>query len=151
MNLIKSIVSFLLAFIFLSQIVSCGRKESSPVPTPLIDSVAQDPSFRMGKWYSVSNGAGFNFTTNPLLDTIWFINDTLAGWTNTGGNPYVFCKTYFNGPLYIVSIAPNPFDTAKMDTGIAQCGMTMGGDTFILYRPTSNFGLFMEKFLKLKQ
>ena len=149
-QLFKSIVGWLLVLFLLSNVISCSRKESLPAPTPLVDSVAQDPSFRMGKWYSVSNGAGFNFTTNPLLDTIWFISDSLAGWTNYGGNPYVFRTTYFNGPYYIVVVAPNPLNTTEMDTSIIECGMTAIGDTFTLYKPTSTNGIFRENFLKLK-
>ena len=104
----------------------------------------------MGKWYSVSNGAGFNFTSNPLLDTIWFISDSLAGWTCYGGSPYVFRVTYFNGPYQIISLSPDPNDTAKIDTGKLNCAMTASGDTFVLYKPTINYTVFNEKFVKVK-
>ena len=150
MKSIKKIFTGLFVFALLLQMFSCGKKETGPSVVPLQDSVAQDLSYRLGKWYSISNGAGYNFTTNPLLDTIWFISDSTAGWTNYGGNPYVFRTTYFNGPYELISIAPDPFYTAKMDTGSIKCAMTIGGDTFVLYRPASNNTLFVEEFLKLK-
>jgi|GEM_PF-3011304 hypothetical protein len=150
MKLIKYTLACLVTIAFLIHVLSCGKKEQPSAPIPLIDSVAQDPAFRLGKWYSISNGAGFNFVTNPLLDTIWFISDSFAGWTNYGGNPYVFRTTYFNGLYYIVTVAPNPFDTVKLDTSSIQCGMTTTGDTFILFKPTSNSGIFRESFLRLK-
>jgi hypothetical protein len=147
MQAIKYIFARLLILIFLSHLLSCGKKEQR---TSYADIVAQDPSYRMGKWRSVSNGAGFNFTTNPLLDTIWFISDSLAGWS-FGGRPYLFRATYFSGIYSIVYLAPNPLDTVKIDTTIQQCGMTTSGDTFTIYWPISGlYEVFPEEYVKVK-
>ena len=147
-QLFKSIVGWLLVLFLLSNVISCSRKESLPAPTPLVESVAQDPSFRMGKWYSVSNGAGFNFTTNPLLDTIWFISDSIAGWSAFGGNPYVFWPTYFPDPYHIIYIAPDPLNTTKIDTVSHECGMS--GDTLLIIWPANNYQVFPEHYVKMK-
>jgi hypothetical protein len=146
MKPIKYTIGCLLALAFLSHIISCGKQGG--YASAYTDRVAQDPSYRIGKWYSVSNGAGFNFSTNPLLDTIWFTSDSLAGWSAFGGNPYVFWPTYFSDPNHIIYIAPDPLDTSKRDTVFHECGMI--GDTFIIYWPTSNFQVFDEHYLKMK-
>ena len=151
MQLIKRLIKVLLPIIFLTQTISCTKNSTqNGNPIKYADRVAQDSSYRKGKWYSISNGAGYNFTINPLTDTVWFISDSVAGWTNCGGNPYLFCTTYFNGPYYLIRISPDILNPSKIDTVIIQCGMTLTGDTFALYRVTSDFGVFPEEFLKLK-
>ena len=148
MNRIRNTGFCLILFGFFSHIISCGKKDSSPAPTPLIDSVAQDASYRIGKWYSVSNGAGYNFSSNPLLDTIWFTSDTTAGWTDFGGNPWLFRPTYFLDPYHIVYITPDPIHSGKIDTISHEC--VMSGDTFIIYWDESNYEVFPEHYLKMK-
>jgi hypothetical protein len=116
--------------------------------------VAQDSAYRKGKWYSISNGQGFNFNTNRLLDTIWFISDSLAGWnynTNTP-NVYVIRKTYFSDYFHICIIAPDPNYISEMDTFIYQCAMTTTGDTFGIYWPEPLPGppFFNEMYVKVK-
>ncbi|MCW3128215.1 MAG: hypothetical protein JWO03_3873 [Bacteroidetes bacterium] len=115
--------------------------------------VAQDLSYRLGKWYSISDGAGYGFTESPLLDTIWFISDTLAGWSHFvphDPHAYAFRKTYFQRNNYIVFLAQNPLDTLKTDTVVNQCGMTVTGDTFVIYWDTGFGDLFPEHYLKKK-
>jgi hypothetical protein len=150
MKIIKFLFVSLFVLVLLGHFFSCAKKDSPSVPKPLADSVAQDFSYRTGKWYSVSNGAGFNFSTNPLLDTIWFVSDSVAGWSAFGGHPYVFWPTYFSDAFHIVYITPDPLDTTKLDTVVHECGMTTHGDTFVVYWPTSSYQVFPEHYVKMK-
>jgi len=145
----KNLVFFAMTF-FAIHFYSCKKDHGRTTP-PIVyaDRVAQDSAYRIGKWYSVSNGAGYNFTSNPLLDTIWFISDSMAGWTGFGGNPYVFRPTFFKGTNSIVYITQNPLDTNKIDTIIHQCAMTSVGDTFIIYWFVTGYRVFPECYLKM--
>ena len=147
---IKYFICGLFGTIFLLNIIACGKKNPELVTIHYIDRVAQDSSFRLGKWCSVSDGAGFHFTSNPLLDTIWFVGDSLAGWSNWGVSPYLFRPTYFSGPDSIVYVTPDPFITGTLDTSYHECGMTQTGDTFIIFWVTSNYQVFGEHYVKLK-
>jgi hypothetical protein len=94
---------------------------------------AEDLNYRLGKWYSVTDSGTTSQSRNTNLDTIWFINDTLAGWTGFGGNPYSFFKTYISPKsIYnMVYIAPDQITTGKMDTCVHQFGFS--GDTLTLF------------------
>jgi hypothetical protein len=50
----KHIIGCLFALIDLLHILACGKRDQQLTPTPLVDSVAQDPTYRLGKWYSVT-------------------------------------------------------------------------------------------------
>jgi hypothetical protein len=129
---IKNIVITLAICIFLVLAMSCKKKGQGTITYQ--NRVAQDPSYRMGKWYSIMPWT--NQGANPNLDTIWFINDTLAGWsTFVPGNLYAYAyyKTYFPDLYHIAIIAPDPTVTGKIDTGINECGMTASGDTFAIF------------------
>jgi hypothetical protein len=128
----ESLALCLCVLFFLTCIVSCKRGSES---TKYLDRVAQDEGYRLGKWYSVSDTSGDAVRQiNSLLDTIWFINDTLAGWTGFGGgNPYLYRTTYFPDPFHIVFLAQDIQNPNKIDTATNQCGMTAIGDTFIIY------------------
>ena len=122
-------------------------------PPPLYQNrVAQDPSYRMGKWYSVSDTTNDSkLEVNSLLDTIWFINDTLAGWTGFIPNQphnYSFWTTYFLGANYIVYLAPNIQNPAKIDTIIHQCAMS--GDTFVMVWDLTTYPAQTQSYLKAK-
>jgi hypothetical protein len=83
----------LLTAAFLLLVFSC-HKNNTPKPVQYLDRVAQDTAYRFGKWYSVTPWT--NQYYSPYLDTIWFINDTLAGWTGfvlDSPNAYAFRKS----------------------------------------------------------
>ena len=150
-QLLKYVACVLIVFVSLLHILSCSRQESTPAPIPLADSVAQNPSYRLGTWYSVTDsGSVPGYNHNTKLDTIWFINDSIAGWSGFGGNPYVYWPTYFSDPYHIVYVAPDPINTSKLDTDVHECGMTTKGDTFVVYWQLSNFQLLDEHYLKVK-
>jgi hypothetical protein len=147
---IRYTIGHLLALVFLLHIVSCGKQGG--YTSAYVDKVAQDPSYRMGKWYSVTDSGSIpGYNHNTRLDTIWFISDSLAGWSGFGGNPYVYWPTYFAGPYNIVYVASNPLDTTQKDTVLHQCGMTTVGDTFVIYWliPLGN-EVLAEHYIKMK-
>jgi hypothetical protein len=151
MRAIKYSLGCVCFLVFLSQILSCSKKESPPPPTPLADSVAQDPAYRLGKWYSITDSGSIpGYNHNTRLDTIWFMGDSLAEWSGFGGNPYVSWPTYFSGPYHIVYIAPDPLHTGKFDTVLHECGMTLGGDTFTIYWPIVGNQVLVEEYIKKK-
>jgi hypothetical protein len=152
METIKSTVTFLLVLSLLAILSSCTKDKAEMAPVPpvrYIDRVAQDLNYRLGKWYSISDGAGYGFTRSPLLDTICFISDSIAGWTGFGGQPYSYFKTYFKDPFHIVHLVPDPNIVGKIDTGINECGMTLTGDTFTIFWD-DGYGTFPESYLKKK-
>ncbi len=111
-----------------------------------------DNSFRLGKWYSITDSGTTSQTHNTSLDTIWFINDTLAGWTGFGGNPYSYFKTYIDPKsIYnLVYLVPDPNDYTRFDTAIHQFGFTPTGDTLTIYWSFSTSPPQAEEYLKMK-
>ena len=94
---IKTIIYILFVLIALEGIGSCTKENNMSPPIHYSNRVAQDFTYRKGKWYSISDGAGYGFTVSPLLDTIWFVSDSIAGWTHsvpTDLHAYSFRKTY---------------------------------------------------------
>jgi hypothetical protein len=89
-----------------------------------------------------------------LLDTIWFISDSLAGWNFNPNIPsaYELRKTYFPDYLHICIISPDPVYPGQMDTSIYQCATTVTGDTFGIYWPEPSPGppFFDELYVKVK-
>ena len=136
------VISFMLVALF-----SCHKPQ-----TVYQNRVAQDASYRMGKWYSVSDTMGdASIGVNSLLDTIWFINDTLAGYT--GFVPYqprvyVFWKTYFSDASDIVYLAPNVQNPSHIDVISHQCAMS--GDTFVIWWDLNAQPPQVERYLKMK-
>jgi len=112
---------------------------------------AEDPSFRLGKWYSVTDSGTTVLSNNTNLDTIWFINDTLAGWTDCGGNPYAFFKTYVSPQsIYNLVVIAIDRNTGQPDTSMRQFGFTPTGDTLGIYW-NLGFGTFaLEQYVKMK-
>jgi hypothetical protein len=107
----------------------------------------------LGKWYSISDTIGDSkLGINSLLDTIWFINDTLAGWTGFGGNPYSFFKTYISPQsIYnIVDIVPDPYTIGQMDTAIHKFGFSPQGDTMTIWWDFTRTPPLTEQYLKMK-
>jgi len=117
---------------------------------------AYDPSFRLGKWYSISDTTGDSqMGINSLLDTIWFINDTLAGWTGFipyQPHEYAFFKTYIEPKSItnLIYIAPNVSIPGKMDTDVHQFGFTPIGDTLTIYWDFTRSPPLVEQYLKKK-
>jgi hypothetical protein len=154
MLIIKKFASMLLIAICIL-LSSCYKDKSTDTKsqTKYINRLAQEPDFRIGKWYSISDGKGFGFTRSPLLDTIWFISDSIAGWTGRSPNPnsneYVFTKTFFPDVSHIASLFPNSNDPFKVDTVLLQCNTTFSGDTFSIFWQ-QGWGMlpFQQSFLK---
>jgi hypothetical protein len=113
---------------------------------------AENPGFRIGKWYSVTDSGTTSQSRNTNLDTIWFISDTLAGWTGFGGNPYSFFKTYVSMQnIYnIVYIAPNPSILGKMDTDIHRFAFTPTRDTLAIWWDDFTDPPQVERYVKMK-
>jgi hypothetical protein len=133
MRPIKACIIAIILCVFIIAAISCKKKEQNK-PIVYADRIVQDSAYRIGKWYSIMPWT--NQSVSPYLDTIWFINDTLAGWSAfVPDSPYAysFRKTYFPDIYHIAMIAPDPMISGKMDTGINECGMTATGDTFAIY------------------
>ncbi len=139
------ILTFILLF------VSCGKSKQSGTIYPY--PMTQIPGYRIGKWCVTP---WVDQTINQYSDTIWFINDTLAGWTGfvlDSPNAYAFRKTYFTDPLHIAVIAPGASwqPPGTIDTTISQCGMTaLGSDTFVIYNQNGAFNLTQVRYVKVK-
>lgn len=140
----------ILFFILLFMSCDKSKQNNTIYPYPM----TQIPGYRIGKWYSVTPWT--NQTISPYLDTIWFINDTLAGWTGTvldSPNVYTFRKTYFPDPVHIAVIGPGVSwqPPGTIDTTISQCGMTaLGSDTFVIYNQNGAFNLTQVRYVKIK-
>ena len=156
----KTILFLLLIIALLAQVGSCTKDYANlniihqDTTIHYQNRVAQDSNYRKGKWYSISDGAGYGFTVSPLLDTIWFISDSLAGWTHTvpsNVHAYSFRKTYFKDNYHIVFLAQNVDTPSKMDSVVLLCGITsLSQDTFCIF--WYNWGqLFQENYVKLKE
>ena len=126
----KFVLLFAVMIIVLS---SCHREGTRYHDTQA--QFANDPNFRLGKWYSVADVGMTLPSYDARLDTIWFINDTTAGWTGFGGHPYSFFKTYVDPEnLYnLIYVAPNVDDPNKLDTVGHQFGFTRTGDTLTIF------------------
>ncbi len=100
---------------FLIALGSCKHDKTYPNTQ---SQFAYDPNYRIGKWYSITDSGTTSQTHNTNLDTIWFINDSLAGWTGFLANPhqYVFWKTYIDPKsIYnIIYLAPDYMDTTQV-------------------------------------
>ena len=145
----KWISTVIVGFLFVLVSGSCHRE--NPYPN-LQTQFVKDLGFRLGKWYSITDSGTTSQTHNTSLDTIWFVNDTLAGWTGFGGHPYVFYKTYFDPKsIYnIIYIAPDPIISRKMDTCMHQYGFTHTGDTLTIYWNFTTNPPQVERYLKMK-
>lgn len=113
---------------------------------------AYDPNYRIGKWYSVSDVGMTLSSYNARLDTIWFINDSLAGWTGFKSNQheYVYWKTYVDPKsIYnLIYLAPDLSDTTQTDTISHQFGFN--GDTMTIYWNFWTTPPQTERYLKMK-
>ena len=156
---IKTLFFLFMIIALLAQVGSCTKDHTDiniihqDTTIHYQNRVAQDFNYRKGKWYSISDGAGYSFTISPLLDTIWFVSDSMAGWTHfvpTDVHAYSFRKTYFKDFYHLVFLAPNIDTPTKFDTAIIQCGMTVSGDTFALYWDYG-YVVFPERYVKLKE
>jgi len=146
----KSLFLTGILFVCFLYLISC-HKDKTNSNTPAIvwqDRMVQDSAFRMGKWYSVTPWT--NQSNNPNLDTIWFINDTLAAWTGFGGNPYTYCKTYFPDLYHIIILNPILQNPTKIDTVKVECAMNAGQDTFGIYWPQGLESPLLELYVKKK-
>jgi hypothetical protein len=116
------------------------------------DRIVQDTAFRFGKWRSVTPLT--NQSTNPNLDTIWFINDTLAGWTGfvSNSNAYLFSRTYFPDMYHITHVYPDFNYPSRTDSVTLQCGMNFAQDTFAIYWSSGApyLPFYIEKYVKAK-
>ncbi len=146
MHHIKIKNTIILLFLFF--IISCKKNFPTKINIQYEDRVAQDTNYRKGKWYSTMPWT--NQAINPDLDTIWFINDSLAGWTGQGGNPYVFWKTYFPDPYHIAVIRPGVSwqPPGTIDTVISECGMSATGDTFDIWDKNGAFNTILYQYVK---
>lgn len=129
----------------------CKKEKPNNQQVVYVDRIAQDLNYRLGKWYSVSNGAGYGMTYNPLLDTIWFVSDSGAEWIGYGLSSYTYRTTYFTSPYIMVTLGQDRIDTSKLDTTYLNCGATVSNDTFAIYWPLSSGSTFPEQFVKLKE
>lgn len=138
MQTIKSLLLFLL----ICSLLSCHHDK----PVRYRNRIAEDLNYRIGKWYSVSNDT-IHFSK---LDTIWFINDTMAGWTGFAADPhqFVFRKTYFVNTYYLYRLFPNVDTPTKTDTIIQQCAMNATQDTLGLYWSDGFHALLLEQYVK---
>jgi hypothetical protein len=162
---IKSLFSLLIALCTLMQIASCTKEvTSTPLvkPKPIVQPVkpkkpyfnrlAQDSNYRKGKWYSVSDGAGYGFSTDPLLDTIWFISDSLAGWTGFAkcNNCYTYMQTYFPYTYQIAYKITHPVTKQLVEIRV-NCFTSFNDDTITLVKQgNGNDPAFYEQFVKKK-
>lgn len=149
----KDISKIIIAFLMLGLVVieACHHDEVKQYPNKQ-NEFAYDPNYRYGKWYSISDVGMTLPTYNARLDTIWFINDTLAGWTGFGGHPYVFWKTYIDPTsIYnLVYLAPNWDDSTKTDTVVHQFGFSPKGDTLTIWWDFTRQPPLTESYLKKK-
>ena len=151
----RSLSFFIVFFAIALYGVSCTKDKTASNTNAFFWSnrLAQDSAFRMGKWYSISDGVGFNFSNSPLLDTIWFLPGSIAGWSHfVPYNPYAFAfrTTFFPDNYHIAYLVHNLADTNKIDTVILQCGMNATQDTFGIYWPEASFKVFLEQYVKRK-
>jgi hypothetical protein len=118
--------------ILLIGLISCKHDKGYPNTQ---SQFAYDPNYRIGKWYSISDVGITLPSYNARLDTVWFISDTLAGWTGfkTDQHQYVFWKTYIDPKsIYnLIYLAPDYMDTTKIDTISHQFGFNE--DTMTIY------------------
>ena len=145
MHRIKNFAIAIAVSTFLIQATSCKKKEQAALPYE--DRVAQDPSYRIGKWHAILPQA-----LNQYSDTIWFVNDTLTGWFGlVADSPtvYAFYKTYFPDPNHIAIITPAASwqKPGTMDTTISSCGMTIAGDTFGIYW-RNGYNIILQEYVK---
>lgn len=144
------IIATILFSIFFS---SCHKEEKKEQQKKYINRIAEDLQYRLGKWYCVTDmQKEYNMTRNSFLDTVWFISDSVAGWTGfspDGSNNYEYRKTYFRDYFHLIFLAQNPIDTNKIDTATYQCGITPIGDTMTIYW-RDLWGSYPEQYLKKK-
>jgi hypothetical protein len=142
-------ISIAAILIILFWVFSCS-KPSQPYPQ---QEFASDLNFRLGKWYSISDTVGdFKLGVNSLLDTIWFINDALAGWTGFvpyQPRAYVFWKTYVDPKsIYnLIYLAPDNLNPSLTDTVSHQ--FSVNGDTLTILWD-SGPPVQIEQYLKMK-
>ena len=141
-------------FLFCLLVLGLYSCHKSPQYIGTQNRFAYDPSYRIGKWYSISDVGITLPTYNARLDTIWFINDTLAGWTGfrSDQHQYVFWKTYLDPQsIYnIIYLAPGNPDTTKTDTVKHQFGFTATGDTMTIFWDDWTTPPQTERYLKKK-
>ena len=142
-------------FLFCLLVLGLYSCHKSPQYIGTQNRFAYDPSYRIGKWYSISDTTGDSkLGVNSLRDTIWFINDTLAGWTGfkSGSQQYdyAFWKTYLDPQsIYnIIYLAPGNPDTTKTDTIKHQFGFN--GDTMTIFWDDWTTPPQTERYLKKK-
>ncbi len=71
--------------------------------------VSQDPLYRNGKWVSARNPATSPYGT--LQDTLWFVDDTLSGYSNHG-LPYEYRKFRFE--TYYITFYISGHDSIRL-------------------------------------
>ena len=144
----KRIKIVIVGYIFVIGLSSCRHEATYP---NIQSKFAYDQNFRLGKWYSITDSGTTSQTHNTSLDTIWFVNDTLAGWTQfANANPYVFLKTYIDtkSVYNLVIVGPDRVTIGKMDTSLYQFGFS--GDTLTFYWNFTTNPPQVERYLKMK-
>ncbi len=105
MNYLKTFVLILTVNAMLLYITSCNKDKKQTPTTQItyINRVAQDSAYRVGKWVSCRDSIG-----NPwgsVQDTLWFVNDTLVGYSS-GGTSYWYGPYFFWNNNYFVFTDP---------------------------------------------
>jgi hypothetical protein len=148
-------ISLLIIVLAVTLWFSACHHDNQPTYLNTQTQFADDLNFRLGKWYSITDSGTTSASNNTALDTIWFINDTLAGWTGFvpyQPNVYAFFKTYIDPTsiYHIIYIAPDPLIQGKIDTDSHEFGFSPKGDTMTIWWDFTRTPPLTEQYLKMK-
>ncbi len=139
------VINIMLVSLLLAGAIGCHK------PKKYQNRVAEDLNYRLGKWYSVTDSGTVGTNHNTSLDTIWFLSDSMAGWTGFvlhQPTVYKYMPTYFSDPLHIIYVIRNYSDTTKFDTVTHQCAMTLTGDTMVILWDASVRPSWIQQYVK---